>query len=218
MADGSRMEGNFLNGELNGRGTAFLPDGSRMEGNSLNGELNGRGTAFLPDGLRMEGSFLNGELNGRGTVFLPDGSRMEGNFIDNELGGWRFSFRMGLIFRVRSATENSAGMYLSIHLTASPAPHTSSAAISKRCWGAVICEDGLRKHGIRPGSLPKPSDSGEAVLLEERTRESGWKARHEPTGLQGPIQNSEHIHTIAEPGQRVSPIVASTNRKEMAFS
>ena len=85
---GWSYSGRASGGKPSGRGSIEMADGSRMEGNFLNGELNGRGTAFLPDGLRMEGSFLNGELNGRGTVFHPDGWHMEGNFIDNELGGW----------------------------------------------------------------------------------------------------------------------------------
>ena len=49
----------------------------------------------------------------------------------------------------------------------------SSAVISKGRGGTVTRDGGLRKRGIGLGSLPKRSDSGEAVLLEERTRESG---------------------------------------------
>lgn len=66
-------------------------------------------------------------------------------------------------------------------------------------------------------SVPRPGDCVEAVLLEERTRKGGWKARHEPTGLQGPIQNTKDVPDTAEPGQRISLIVAFAQR-EMAFT
>ena len=68
------------------------------------------------------------------------------------------------------------------------------------------------------GSMPRPGDCVEAVLLEEKTRKGGWKARHEPTGLQGPIQNTGDVPDAAAPDQRVSLIVASANRREMAFT
>ena len=68
------------------------------------------------------------------------------------------------------------------------------------------------------GLLPKPGDPVEAVLLEERTRKDGWKARHEPSGLQGPIQNSVQVSATAEPGDRVRLIVALVRPGEMAFS
>lgn len=69
-----------------------------------------------------------------------------------------------------------------------------------------------------PDPLPKPGDRVEAVLLEERTRKGGWKAKHEPSGLEGPIQNSGDVPDAAEPGQRVSLVVASANRRKMEFS
>ena len=67
-------------------------------------------------------------------------------------------------------------------------------------------------------SLPSPGDRIQAVLLEERTRKDKWRAKHEPSGLEGPIQNSGHVPDTAAPGQHVGLIVASANRKEMAFS
>lgn len=66
--------------------------------------------------------------------------------------------------------------------------------------------------------LPKPGERIEAVLLEERTRKGGWRAKHEPSGLEGPIHNSGHVPNTAEPGQHCSLIVASVSQKEMAFS
>ena len=69
-----------------------------------------------------------------------------------------------------------------------------------------------------PDPLPKPGERVEAVLTEEKTRKGGWKAKHEPSGLGGPIQNSRNVPSTAEPGQQVDLIVASANRREIAFS
>lgn len=65
--------------------------------------------------------------------------------------------------------------------------------------------------------IPKAGERVEAVLLEERTKKGGWKARHEPSGLCGPIQNSGDVPTDMAPGQRVRLIVASVSAREIAF-
>jgi CRISPR-associated protein Cmr6 len=66
--------------------------------------------------------------------------------------------------------------------------------------------------------LPKSGDRVEAVLLEERTRRGGWKARHEPSGLSGPIHNTGAVPADMKPGDRVELIVASVNPREIAFN
>lgn len=67
------------------------------------------------------------------------------------------------------------------------------------------------------GPLPKPGDRVEATLLEERTRKGGWKARHEPSGLAGPIQNSAAVPATEKAGGRLTLVVASVSAGEIAF-
>jgi CRISPR-associated protein Cmr6 len=69
-------------------------------------------------------------------------------------------------------------------------------------------------HGQR---APRPGDRVEAVLLEERTKKGGWKARHEPSGLEGPIQNSAAVPADKRPGDRVSLIVKIAKGRESGF-
>ena len=71
----------------------------------------------------------------------------------------------------------------------------------------------------KPGSVPNSGDQVEAVLLAEKTRKGGWKAKHETSGLQGPIQNTDEVPADAEPGQRFRLIVASVsaNQREVQF-
>ena len=65
--------------------------------------------------------------------------------------------------------------------------------------------------------LPKAGDHVDAVLLPEKTKKGGWKAKHEPSGMSGPIQNSTAVPGDAEPGRRVSLVVASASLRELAF-
>ncbi|MBP7569106.1 MAG: type III-B CRISPR module RAMP protein Cmr6 [Acidobacteria bacterium] len=67
------------------------------------------------------------------------------------------------------------------------------------------------------GMLPKSGDRVEATLLEERTKKGGWKARHEPSGLVGPIQNTAEVPADAKPGDRLMLVVASVKEREMHF-
>jgi len=66
-------------------------------------------------------------------------------------------------------------------------------------------------------NLPSAGDRVEAVLLEEKTKKEGWKAQHEPSGLSGPIQNSTDVPGDKKPGDRLTLIVASANRRGIAF-
>lgn len=65
--------------------------------------------------------------------------------------------------------------------------------------------------------LPKPGDAVEAELLEERTKRGGWKAKHEPSGLSGPIQNSGSVPADKHAGDKLKLIVASVSDREIAF-
>ena len=66
-------------------------------------------------------------------------------------------------------------------------------------------------------SRPQPGQRVEAVLLDEKTRKGGWKAKHEPSCLSGPIQNTGDVPSDKNPGDKLTLIVASANEREIAF-
>lgn len=66
-------------------------------------------------------------------------------------------------------------------------------------------------------SLPSAGDRVEAVLLDEKTRKGGWKAKLGPSGLAGPIQNSADVPGDKKPGDKLTLIVASVNPRDIAF-
>ena len=66
-------------------------------------------------------------------------------------------------------------------------------------------------------AVPKPGERVEAILLEERTKKGGWKARHEPSGLSGPIHNSADVPATQKAGGRLTLVVASVTARDVAF-
>jgi len=68
-----------------------------------------------------------------------------------------------------------------------------------------------------PPSRPQPGQRVEATLLEEKTKKGGWKAKHGPSGLSGPIQNTGNVPGDKKAGDNVTLIVASANEREIAF-
>jgi len=58
-------------------------------------------------------------------------------------------------------------------------------------------------------SFPSPGTTVKAVLLEEKTKKGGWKARHLDSRREGPIVNTKEVPGDKQPGEEVELIVAS---------
>jgi CRISPR-associated protein Cmr6 len=88
-------------------------------------------------------------------------------------------------------------------------------------YGRLVPQDQAgRAHtvaGSTASAPPKAQDRVEAVLLEERTKRGGWRARHEPSSLAGPIQNTSDVPADKKAGDRLTLIVASVSAREIAF-
>jgi hypothetical protein len=57
----------------------------------------------------------------------------------------------------------------------------------------------------------------EVVLLAVRTKKGGWRARHEGSGMEGPVQNSGDLPTDKKPDDRITVEVKVAKGKESAF-
>jgi hypothetical protein len=89
-------------------------------------------------------------------------------------------------------------------LSGSPESDRSAQATSSRVRGLAAAE-------------LKAGDIVEAVLLEERTKKGGWKARHVATGITGPIINSDAVPSDRAPDDTVKLLVAAVARREASF-
>lgn len=77
--------------------------------------------------------------------------------------------------------------------------------------GATSAAAGGTRTSLRPGVKV------EVVLLEERTKKGGWKARHDGFGLQGPVQNSNDVPSDKKPGDRITVEVKIVKGTESGF-
>ena len=77
------FEGEYINGERNGKGKEFGHDGDlEFEGEYLNGERNGKGKEYDQDGdLEFEGEYLKGMRNGKGKSYDKGSLLFEGETI-----------------------------------------------------------------------------------------------------------------------------------------
>ncbi len=66
-------------------------------------------------------------------------------------------------------------------------------------------------------SIPRPGERVEVVLLDERTKKNGWKARHESSGLEGPVQNSKEVPAGKMAGERIAVEIRIAKGKESGF-
>ena len=85
--DNGRYEGDFVNGEITGRGTYYYNNGDRYEGDYINGKRSGTGTYYFNNGDKYKGDWIDDKISGRGTLFRSDGSRYGGDFKNGEITG-----------------------------------------------------------------------------------------------------------------------------------
>lgn len=78
--DGSVYTGGFKNGLRSGHGKYVYSNGSYSEGEYQYHYLNGSGKYVSSDGETYEGNYKNGYRNGYGVYTNPDGRRYEGDF------------------------------------------------------------------------------------------------------------------------------------------
>lgn len=73
-------------GNPNGKGKYIINDYGILQGNFLNGQLDGQGSAeYFNFGQKQIGNFKNGILNGQGEINFTDGRKLKGNFVNGNL-------------------------------------------------------------------------------------------------------------------------------------
>lgn len=69
----STIEGNFVDGEIEGRGSKQWVDGRRYEGDFSRGEACGEGWFKSPSGESYVGTWAQNKRHGHGQLVLPNG-------------------------------------------------------------------------------------------------------------------------------------------------
>lgn len=87
--DGTNIQSGCLSGDCkNGAGVFAYPDGSKYEGQFLNGKFSGQGTFVFPNGDSYTGNFKDNYPHGQGTRVHADGTPAEtGEWREGEFVG-----------------------------------------------------------------------------------------------------------------------------------
>lgn len=86
----STYEGEYKNGQRDGRGRLTSKSGTVIEGTFVKGQMIGEGTMETEDGHFYSGHFVNNTMHGVGKLKLANGSSFEGWFVagDPYTGKW----------------------------------------------------------------------------------------------------------------------------------
>lgn len=86
--DGTDIQSGCIAGDCeNGLGTFAYPDGSKYDGQFVNGKLVGLGTWYYANGDKYVGAFRNNFPHGKGTLYNADGAATQGEWRDGEYVG-----------------------------------------------------------------------------------------------------------------------------------
>ena len=90
------FEGEYLNGERNGKGKIYDNGQIKFEGEFLNGQKNGKGKYFSDGILLFEGEYRNGKKHGECKEYYyeetKDNLRFEGEYINDHKKKGKFYF------------------------------------------------------------------------------------------------------------------------------
>ncbi len=84
---GDVLEGEWLNGELNGRGTYTYANGDKYVGEYKDGNKHGQGTYSHASGEKYVGEYKDGKMHGQGTYTYANGDKYVGEFKDGKYHG-----------------------------------------------------------------------------------------------------------------------------------
>ncbi len=82
---GDSLEGEWLNGKLNGWGIYKHTNGSIYTGELKNGMSNGHGEFIFPNGTKYVGEHKNDKKHGKGIISFPNGKTLEGIWENGKL-------------------------------------------------------------------------------------------------------------------------------------
>ncbi len=110
--DGTDIQAGCLQGNCkNGEGIFAYANGSKYEGQFLNGMIDGWGTWYYPNGDKYIGSFKNNHPNGTGNLYEASGNITSGEWSKGEYMG-DLRAKHGELGCIRGNCENGQGTYV----------------------------------------------------------------------------------------------------------
>jgi len=110
--DGTNIQSGCISGDCeSGEGVFAYTDGSKYEGQFLNGKSDGGGTFFYPNGEKYVGAFKNGCRHGKGALYHLDDTQTIGEWKEGEYFG-NPQIEYGRVGCLTGNCENGRGVYI----------------------------------------------------------------------------------------------------------
>ncbi len=110
--DGTNIQSGCISGDCeNGEGVFAYADGSKYEGQFLDGKSNGWGTFYYPNGEKYIGPFKNGYRHGKGALYHLDDTQTIGEWKEGEYFG-NPQIEYGQVGCIAGDCENGKGVYI----------------------------------------------------------------------------------------------------------
>lgn len=110
--DGTDVQSGCIEGNCRtGDGIFAFPDGSKYEGQFLNGKIDGWGTWYYANGDKYVGTFRNNYAHGKGTLYHKDSTKVTGDWVEGEYRG-NSIIEKGRIGCVEGNCHTGTGTYI----------------------------------------------------------------------------------------------------------
>ncbi|QEY61167.1 peptidase C13 [Metapseudomonas lalkuanensis] len=109
LPDGSRYRGELVDGLLQGPGRLDYNNGTWFEGQFKDGQPDGRGEWHGPNGLVYSGEFKAGLFHGQGRLDYGNGTTYEGGFAHNQFDGEGTLRQGGITYRGQFRNDKYQG-------------------------------------------------------------------------------------------------------------
>ena len=84
-SDGDKYEGDWKNGNMEGKGTYCYNNGDKYDGDWKNDKKEGKGIMCYSNGDKYEGDWKNDNMEGKGTYCCNNGDKYEGDWKNGEM-------------------------------------------------------------------------------------------------------------------------------------
>jgi hypothetical protein len=88
IKSGNIYKGNYVNGNIEGKGEAIFKSGDHYIGGMSKGKFSGYGVYTFKSGNKYEGQFVDSKKHGKGKFTEADGGYYEGDFVNNLMQGF----------------------------------------------------------------------------------------------------------------------------------
>ncbi len=110
--DGTDIQAGCIKGDCqNGKGTFAYADGSKYQGQFINGRLEGWGTWYFVNGDKYIGAFQNNYVHGRGTLYKTNGEKTVGDWKEGEYMG-NSLIEKGRLGCIKGDCQNGQGTFI----------------------------------------------------------------------------------------------------------